>query len=567
MLDRGMASQTGVAGGGGEGATEGVDGSAAAHARSSGRRFEPGSPPSRMSIAVLVAILAVTAALSLAARTIYDHNETRLLDLRVHELALVLSAAVDATQTPVSSAAALAAATDGSPQKFRLFAAPQVGAGRQFGSLSLWSTRASSDAPAVVVGPAPLLASQPSRARSLVAAAARAPGRLLVVNELDSRRPQIGYALASGGWMVYAESPLPASRHSRLEANSAFDDLDYAFYLGRGARTSNLLVTDAASLPLRGRTATDVVAFGTSSLTLVVTPNGSLGGVFFEDLPWLVAAIGAIVALAAALVTDRLVRRRRRAEELAGSLDLAAEENRRLYAEQRGIAQTLQHALLPESLPQPDGLETGARYLAGTSGIDVGGDWYDIVALDAQTAIVIVGDVSGRGLRAATTMASLRNAALAYTAEGEGPGTVLAKLDRLVRSTPHDYFATVLCARVEIDAHRVTVASAGHFAPLLIDDGGTRFTELRVGTPVGAGDGGRYEEVTVSVGPGATLVAYTDGLIERRGEVVDVGLARLREAASEATGSLDELLSSLLERLAHDGSDDDTAILGIRWRG
>ena len=530
---------------------------------SSSAGFRRGSP-----LAVLIAILAVTAAFALAARDIYDHNETHLLDLRVRELGLVLAAAVQTTETPVSSAAALAGVTNGNPRQFRLFAAPQVGGGRAFLSLSLWSLHGSRAAPSVVVGPAPLIESRPSSARSLLAKLARNPSQLVVVNELDSPTPLIGYAIASepGGWVAYAERPLPADRHSRLQANSAFDDLNYAFYLGDRARAADLLVTDVPALPLRGRRATDVVAFGDSALTIVVTPRGSLGGTFFDDLPWLIVAIGAVIALAAALLTDRLVHRRRRAEELARSLDLAAEENRRLYAEQRSIAQTLQHAFLPEALPELDGLQTSVRYLPGISGIDVGGDWYDIVALDAATVVIIVGDVSGRGLRAATTMASLRNATIAYAMERDGPGTVLAKLDRLVRATPHDYFATVLCAQIEIDAHRLTLASAGHYAPLLLDGEGARFADLRVGAPVGAGDGTPYPEVTVTVGTGATVIAYTDGLIERRSEVVDVGLARLRDSAATAAGSLDELVTQLVADLGHHEGDDDTTILGIRWR-
>jgi serine phosphatase RsbU (regulator of sigma subunit) len=279
--------------------------------------------------------------------------------------------------------------------------------------------------------------------------------------------------------------------------------------------------------------------------------------VFFEDLPWIVGVIGAIVALAAALLTDRLVLRRRRAEDLAASLDLIAGENRRLYAEQRGIAEELQHALLPASLPEIDGLQSSARYISGSSEIDIGGDWYDLVEVDEGTVVLVVGDVSGRGLHAATTMASLRNAVIAYAAQRDGPGALLGKLDRLVRGGPHDYFATVLCLRILVRTRSVTVASAGHLAPL----------EMRVGAPVGTGDGRPYEEVTVTVGSAATLLAYTDGLIERRGEVVDVGLERLRAAAMSADGSLDRLVSRVISELHHEGGDDDTAILGVRWTG
>src|ERR1700735_2828233 len=133
-------------------------------------------------------------------------------------------------------------------------------------------------------------------------------GQLAVVNELNSSAgPNVGYAFASGGYVVYAQRTLLPSRHSRLESNSAFSDLDYAFYLGHRRDTSNLLVSDATRLPLQGRTASEMTPFGSSKLTLVITPHGSLGGAFFQRLPWLIAAFGPVIALAAAVLTDRLV--------------------------------------------------------------------------------------------------------------------------------------------------------------------------------------------------------------------------------------------------------------------
>jgi serine phosphatase RsbU (regulator of sigma subunit) len=526
----------------------------------------PLAPTSRLAFVVLIAILALAAALAVTSRVIYDRNENRLLELRVKELGLVLTAAVNSTETPVASAAAFADATGGSPAKFQTYAKPLVGPKNQFASLSLWSPHSSAATPVAVAGQAPVIESQPVRARTMLATAEK--GQLAVVNELSSSAgPNVGYAFASGGYVVYAQRALLPNRHSRLEANSAFSDLDYAFYLGHRMNTADLLVSDAAKLPLHGRTASEVTPFGSSRLMLVITPRGSLGGAFFQRLPWLIAAFGLVIALAAAVLTDRLVQRRRRAEELARSLDQSVAENQRLYAEQRGIAQQLQHALLPEALPTFDGLEASVRYLPGTLGLDVGGDWYDVVAIDEATLMLVVGDVSGRGLRAATTMASLRSTAIAYAADGDSPGVILAKLDRLVRAGPHDYFATVLCARIEIDTHRVTLASAGHLAPLLLDGAGPRFVEFKTGAPVGAVEGPEYDETNFTVGNAATLIAYTDGLVERRGEVLDTGFERLREAAvTAASGTVDELVSSLVNDLLEAENSDDTAIVAVRWR-
>jgi len=213
-------------------------------------------------------------------------------------------------------------------------------------------------------------------------------------------------------------------------------------------------------------------------------------------------------------------------------------------------------------------MEVGARYVPVASGIDVGGDWYDIVDVGQEQVLAMIGDVSGHGLRAATTMASLRHAALAYAAQDHSPGSVLARLSDFVNSNPHEHFATMLCALIDIRAHRLTVASAGHMAPLLIGGAGSdgHFVELTANVPIGVARDSPYEEVTVSVPPNATLIAFTDGLVERRSEIIDTGLARLQAAATDRRLALDDLLSMLAHGLASEDHHDDTAIVGIRWQ-
>src|SRR5439155_22111324 len=232
-----------------------------------------------------------------------------------------------------------------------------------------------------------------------------------------------------------------------------------------------------------------------------------------------------------ALLTDRLAQRRHRAEELAGILDRVAAENRDMYTEQRSISRTRPHARRPHRLPELRGLTVDARYVPAGAGVDVGGDWYGIVAVDERRALMVIGDVSGHGLRAATNMALVRHATLAYVAEDCRPAAVLAKLADFVNSGARDYFATVLCALIDVDSHRLTIASAGHMAPLLLEGERAEFVQVHTGVPIGTGRDSDYDEATVSVPPKATLVAFTDGLVERRGEVLDVGLARLRDLA------------------------------------
>jgi serine phosphatase RsbU (regulator of sigma subunit) len=540
---------------------------AASGARPSGWLW--GWRPSWVAVVALLTGLIVTAALALTSAAVYSRNEGRLLSLRVRELSLVLAATAPSIQTPLASAAELADATGGNALKFRAFIAPYVGPGRQFSSVSLWPLGTSHLAPSTVLGNTPALASMSERATRFFTHSTR-PGVLNLTSFLSSPHPALGFDFSAPGrahgFAVYAEKPLPADRRSSLEKNSAFSDLNYALYLGRSERTSDVLVTSLKHLPIRGRHASDIVPFGAGVFTIVVSPNGSLGGAFFERLPWIIALVGLFVSLAAALMTDRLARRRRYAEHLVGVLDRVAAENREMYTEQRSIAQTLQHALLPERLPELDGLQVGARYVPAASGIDVGGDWYDVVTAGDGQVLVMIGDVSGHGLRAATTMASLRHAALAYAAQDPSPASVLAQLSDFVNSGAHDYFATMLCALIDVGAHRLTVASAGHLPPLLIDGAGGQLLELDANVPIGVVRKSPYRQKTFSVRPDTTLVAFTDGLVERRGELLDVGLARLREAATTAAFALEDLLSELARSLASDDHHDDTAIVGIRWQ-
>ena len=518
--------------------------------------------PSAAALAALLIGLLVTAALAVTSLVLYHHNERRLLNLKVREVGLVLSGASASVQTPLASAAALADATGGDPARFKASLAPLVGTGRQFASVSLWTPGAAR--PLAVVGAAPSPA-----ARAALAHPAGAPGSLQILNMLGAKRPSLGFEYRQAGpgrrYVVYSENPLPANRRSRLESNSAFADIGYALYLGRSRHARDLLLTSERTLPVHGPTASEVVPFGAGAFTLVVTPREPLGGGFFHALPWITAAFGVLIALAAAVMTDRLTRRRRRAERLAARLDELAAENRRRYIEQRGIAHTLQQALLPATLPQLAGLRVRAQYVPAQSGGDIGGDWYDVVAVGRRQALLVIGDVSGHGIDAATTMALIRHATLAYVAQDHRPGVVLGKLSRFVSGITRDYFATVLCALVDIDGHTLTLSSAGHLPPLLLDGERGDFVKLSAEPPIGFPHGESFREATVSVPPGATLVAFTDGLVERRGEILDEGLERLREMACRE--HLDEdLLARLASELTSDDHRDDTALVSIQWQ-
>jgi serine phosphatase RsbU (regulator of sigma subunit) len=237
-----------------------------------------------------------------------------------------------------------------------------------------------------------------------------------------------------------------------------------------------------------------------------------------------------------------------------------AVELRSLYRAQRSVAETLQRSLLPQQLPALPGIEIAVRYLPGIAGIDVGGDWYDVIRLDDQRELFAVGDVSGRGLEAAALMSSIRNAVRAYAADGSPPEEVLVKVSRLLSTAHDERFATMLCWTVDLHTGELVVANAGHPEPLMMADGRTRFLPTDPGPPLGVGD--VYVANRYLLPPGSTLLAYTDGLIERRGESLDTGLARLRHALVP-NASLEEVLDNVIGEMVPDGSHDDIAILGV----
>jgi serine phosphatase RsbU (regulator of sigma subunit) len=543
--------------------TEGEHQTVASRGAAEGRRW-----PFWLPVGVLLVGLLLTGVLVWISASTYSKNERRLLNLRVRDAAALIAGRLPTIQTPLASAAALADATDGNVAEFEQFIRSSVVNG-VFVSTSLWRLGPDQTAPLAVVGSPPLLGASPARAQAFFADEAR-HSQLGVIGLLGSpQRARLGYAFTSPGltgrYVAYAETALPASRQSRFQSTSSFTDLNYALYLGPSERRANLLVSDLKHLPLKGQTAMTSIQFGSNSFTFVVNARHPLVGSFTQRLPWLIAIVGVLLSIGAALLTLRLVQRRTHAEELARSLERIAEENRELYSEQRTIAQTLQHALLPEVLPKIEGVETGARYEAGVEGVDIGGDWYDLIALDDRRLLLVVGDVSGRGVRAAATMAALRYAIHAYAAQNDPPATILTKLSKLVDVRATGQLATILCALVDVDRHHFTVTSAGHLPPLLMSNGGGTFIHGEVGVPIGVRSGVRYTSTGVDAPPAATLLAFTDGLVERRGETIDTGLERLERAAVGQHGDLDELLDRLVTDLRIDGGDDDTAIAGLRW--
>ncbi|MEU6903572.1 ATP-binding SpoIIE family protein phosphatase [Streptomyces virginiae] len=243
----------------------------------------------------------------------------------------------------------------------------------------------------------------------------------------------------------------------------------------------------------------------------------------------------------------------------------AVERLRASERRQREAAVTLQRSLLPQELEQPDDLRIAATYQPGGTEAAVGGDWYDVITLGAGRTALVIGDVMGRGVRAAAVMGQLRTAVRAYARLDLPPHEVLQLLDGLAAEIDASQIATCVYAVHDPNEGLLAYASAGHLPILVRDEHGTvRRAADPTGPPLGTG-GWLHSSGTIALGPGSTAVLYTDGLVERRGEDIDEGVAALERALAGAQGTPSVICDRLMRALGVDADhDDDVAVMVIQ---
>jgi GAF domain-containing protein len=241
-------------------------------------------------------------------------------------------------------------------------------------------------------------------------------------------------------------------------------------------------------------------------------------------------------------------------------------DNARRFERNRDIAETLQRALLTD-LPATPGLRLAARYLPATHGLNIGGDWYDAFRQPDGGLIAVIGDVTGHGLHAAVMMSQLRTALRAYAVDGGSPGTLLTRLHTFLHHLQPDLYATAVIARFHPDEPALTWAAAGHPPPVLrTPDGQVQTLDAKPGAMLGIPLSQRIADHTVHLPPGSTLALYTDGLVERRAQGIDPGIARLADAlagfpAAELDADLDGSADRILGPLLSDSERDDDVCL------
>ncbi|MEU8241636.1 SpoIIE family protein phosphatase [Actinoplanes missouriensis] len=239
--------------------------------------------------------------------------------------------------------------------------------------------------------------------------------------------------------------------------------------------------------------------------------------------------------------------------------------NARLYETEHRIASTLQHSLLPPSLPRVPGAIVASRYVPGSSEARVGGDWYDVIAAPDGELFLVIGDVVGKGVQAAAGMGQLRNALRAYVLEGFDCGAALTRLNRLVDTLGRRQFATVICVAFDPRTRRLRFSSAGHPSPIVVAGGeaGDFLYAAAMGPPIGALGSVTYPTREHQLPPGSRLLLYTDGLVEDRHQGIDSGLAELTVDAAQPTEHVEDLLDLLLGKASRHDRRDDIALIAL----
>ncbi|AEY91466.1 MULTISPECIES: SpoIIE family protein phosphatase [Streptomyces] len=263
-------------------------------------------------------------------------------------------------------------------------------------------------------------------------------------------------------------------------------------------------------------------------------------------------------------------------------------DNARLYRREHERALILQRSLLPPGDPEASGLDIACRYLPGNAATEVGGDWFDVIELPGHRTALVVGDVMGRGLRAAVAMGELRTAVRTLALLDLEPAEVLSALDEIARGLgtpggvqqatrtarqPRDadlsevYLATCVYAVYDSVTRRCTFANAGHLPPVLVEPGETALMlDVPPGMPLGVG-GEPFEEVEVELPEGALLALYTDGLVESRDHPLDEGLQAFIGALTDPCRPLEDVCDHVLNTLDTHHGEDDIALLMARVQG
>ncbi len=514
------------------------------------------------TLLVVGLLLLATAAAALFSERVVRTDRQRLLKERTGEVAVVLSTAISQLSVGLQSLGQVASVTNEAPGPFET-TARAVSASTTADSYALLRPAGGGFEVVVASGPAfrtgqLLTGAQVPAIELALHSHQTASTPVLGVGAARSFGIALGPPAAPVGTVVYRESILGPLGPPKEASTAPFHELNVVLYAGSKASASEALVSTAHSLPLRGEVQAQTLNIGATRLLLTVSSAGHLVGSLTADATWLVVAFGLLISALIGFVVEQAGRGRDSA--------LA------LYRAQRAVAETLQRSLLPD-LGQIPGLSIATRYLPGAVEQQIGGDWFDCFQVGhggEDRLAVVIGDVMGHDMQAAAAMAQVRAALRAYSCETDDPASVLERLQRLVEILDIAPLVTVFYGVLDpIDGRGKRVlrySNAGHLPPLLREpDGAVTGVGGATSTIIGAPHVGGRPVEQITMGPGASLVLFTDGLVETVGGDVSEAIDDLAASVSalDASATAEEL-GALLERRSARPLRDDVAILVVQ---
>lgn len=517
-------------------------------------------------LVALVAFLAVTAGLAVFAGAVVSDQEHRLLVERTNEVDLVLSTSITSVSTELSVLAHLppSAGTSGFEQAARAeLPAKSAGQGvilarpQGTGYVVVAAVGQGFSVGQVLTGEAASTMRAATTTPELVSSSVYGAGASRSIGFALDAQGGIGGSGpdGAGGMVVYRQSVLGPVHAPVQSSTAAFADVRVVLYASTRPDSSQVIVATSTDLPLQGEVRYVPLMAGATTWLVGVAAEQPLVGSLAAAAPWVTGAAGALGSVLIFLLLEVSARRREAA------LEALSTEHR--------FAEALQRRLLP-TVPQLAGLDVASRYVAGSDYQQVGGDWFDVFPLPSGQTAVVIGDVMGHDVEAAATMSQLRAAVRAYAAEGGDPAWVVERLATLVDLYDLAAVVTVVYGVIDPPAgdgtRRFVWANAGHPPPLLCHPDGT-LQQLSQGSSTLLGAPATLPRATgqVRLGPGSTLLLYTDGLVEVQGENLGASIDHLGTVlGGTVSGDSEAICRRVLGAQLKGRQRDDVALLVVK---
>jgi hypothetical protein len=511
-------------------------------------------------VALLLATAATAASTSLVHVLVRD-QERRLLRERAAELTLVLNEGIAPVQSALSDQASVLRATDESPAAYTRAALDSISNSQPPPPAFAWLRPAGPGRYIVLAAAGSGFATGQTISDTRTKAFDKALAtNLLVATPVFGTARILGFAYAPkagpADTVLYQQDILGTQTTLPSQGGSSpFSELDVAAYASARVDPSQLLLATTDRLPLKGDVQHVTITVGASRFLLAISARRPLVGTVASRAQWFVLGAGLIGTFLLAAFVESAARRR----------DAAVA----LYKSEHHVAETLQRSLLPR-LPILDDLQVAARYLASGQHQEVGGDWFDVFPVEGDRLGIVIGDVMGHDLAAASAMAQVRAALRAYAIDGRSPAQVITRLAELVETLDLVQLVTVVYGVLEAPGpHGGRVfryTNAGHLPPLLRHpDGRTETLEGGHTVVIGAPITEPVDEDEQIVEPGAAVVLFTDGLVERPGGSLDEAINRLAHSVSgQQYADAEAICDSILGGINPDDLRDDVALLVLR---